>query len=57
MNIQLIECLSYFEQDKANKNGGKWIVRLKKGLASRCWENLVSGLCFVTVLTASNILF
>ena len=29
-------------QDKANKNGGKWIVRLKKGLASRCWENLVS---------------
>jgi len=23
-------------------NGGKWIVRLKKGLASRYWENLVS---------------
>jgi len=28
-------------EDKANKNGGKWIVRLKKGLASRCWENLI----------------
>ncbi|XP_013384224.1 eukaryotic translation initiation factor 4E type 2 isoform X2 [Lingula anatina] len=28
-------------EDDANKNGGKWIVRLKKGLASRCWENLV----------------
>ena len=28
-------------QDDANKAGGKWIVRLKKGLASRCWENLV----------------
>ncbi|XP_025079297.1 eukaryotic translation initiation factor 4E type 2-like isoform X1 [Pomacea canaliculata] len=28
-------------EDDANKLGGKWIIRLKKGLASRCWENLV----------------
>ncbi|KAG1690274.1 Eukaryotic translation initiation factor 4E type 2 [Nymphon striatum] len=28
-------------EDSANKAGGKWIVRLKKGLASRCWENLL----------------
>ena len=28
-------------QDEANKRGGKWIIRLKKGLASRCWENVV----------------
>ena len=28
-------------QDDANKMGGKWIIRLKKGLASRCWENLI----------------
>lgn len=28
-------------EDSANKDGGKWIVRLKKGLASRCWENLI----------------
>lgn len=28
-------------QDEANQRGGKWIVRLRKGLASRCWENLV----------------
>jgi translation initiation factor 4E len=28
-------------EDEANKNGGKWIVRLRKGLANRCWENLV----------------
>lgn len=28
-------------EDTANNKGGKWIVRLKKGLASRCWENLV----------------
>jgi len=28
-------------EDDANKVGGKWIVRLKKGLASRCWENLI----------------
>ncbi|XP_054771436.1 eukaryotic translation initiation factor 4E type 2-like [Lytechinus pictus] len=28
-------------EDEANKKGGKWIVRLRKGLASRLWENLV----------------
>eukprot|EP00745_Piridium_sociabile_P001004 TRINITY_DN106317_c0_g1_i1.p1 TRINITY_DN106317_c0_g1~~TRINITY_DN106317_c0_g1_i1.p1 ORF type:complete len:231 (+),score=52.34 TRINITY_DN106317_c0_g1_i1:67-693(+) len=28
-------------EDDANKMGGKWIIRLKKGLASRCWENLI----------------
>ncbi len=30
-----------FSQDEANRYGGKWIVRLRKGLASRCWENLI----------------
>jgi len=28
-------------EDSANKHGGKWIVRLRKGLSSRAWENLV----------------
>jgi len=28
-------------EDEANKMGGKWMVRLKKGLAARCWENLI----------------
>lgn len=28
-------------EDAANNNGGKWMVRLKKGLASRYWEELV----------------
>ncbi|XP_066508600.1 eukaryotic translation initiation factor 4E type 2-like [Hoplias malabaricus] len=28
-------------EDDANKSGGKWIIRLRKGLASRCWENLI----------------
>lgn len=28
-------------EDDANKCGGKWIVRLRKGLSSRCWENLI----------------
>jgi translation initiation factor 4E len=28
-------------QDERNVKGGKWIVRLKKGLANRMWENLV----------------
>ncbi|KAI8804957.1 translation initiation factor eIF 4e-like domain-containing protein [Cladochytrium replicatum] len=27
-----------------NINGGKWIVRLRKGLASRYWENLIMAL-------------
>lgn len=28
-------------EDPQNKNGGKWMVRLKKGLASRLWEEVV----------------
>ncbi|XP_065056330.1 eukaryotic translation initiation factor 4E type 2-like [Rhopilema esculentum] len=28
-------------EDEANKEGGKWILRLRKGLASRYWENLI----------------
>ena len=28
-------------EDDANINGGKWIVRLKKGLAARYWEEVV----------------
>ncbi|XP_055868780.1 eukaryotic translation initiation factor 4E type 2-like isoform X1 [Biomphalaria glabrata] len=31
-------------EDDANKHGGKWIIRLKKGLASRCWENLIMAM-------------
>jgi translation initiation factor 4E len=28
-------------EDPLNINGGKWIIRLKKGVADRIWENLV----------------
>ncbi|CAB3399664.1 unnamed protein product [Caenorhabditis bovis] len=28
-------------EDPANVRGGKWIVRLKKGLCTRMWENLL----------------
>ncbi|CAO3672425.1 unnamed protein product [Umbelopsis vinacea] len=31
-------------EDAMNVNGGKWIVRLKKGLASRYWESLVMAI-------------
>lgn len=31
-------------EDEANVNGGKWIVRLKKGLAARYWEDIVRAL-------------
>jgi len=28
-------------EHKGNRDGGQWLVRLNKGLAARCWENLV----------------
>lgn len=28
-------------EDPTNRDGGKWIVRLRKGVAARCWENVV----------------
>lgn len=28
-------------EDPANQDGGKWLLKLRKGLASRCWEDLV----------------
>jgi len=28
-------------EDEVNKNGGKWIVRLRKGVADRYWEDLL----------------
>jgi translation initiation factor 4E len=28
-------------EDAANRNGGKWIIRLKKLVSGRFWENLV----------------
>ncbi|KAF3892738.1 Translation initiation factor [Trichophyton interdigitale] len=28
-------------EDQANKKGGKWIIRLKKGVADRYWEDLL----------------
>ncbi|KAL4918492.1 translation initiation factor eIF 4e-like domain-containing protein [Aspergillus aurantiobrunneus] len=28
-------------EDEANKKGGKWVVRLKKGVADRYWEDLL----------------
>lgn len=31
----------FFNKDDANKDGGKWIVRIRKGLAGRLWENLI----------------
>ncbi|KAM9414384.1 eukaryotic translation initiation factor 4E family member 2 related sequence 1 [Pholidichthys leucotaenia] len=28
-------------EDESNRGGGKWIIRLRKGLASRFWENII----------------
>lgn len=32
-------------EDEENRKGGKWVVRLKKGVADRYWEDL----CFAMV--------
>ncbi|KAK3749963.1 hypothetical protein QZH41_013866, partial [Actinostola sp. cb2023] len=42
-------------EDEANKCGGKWIVRLKKGLASRCWENLVLAMLGEQFMVGSEV--
>ena len=31
----------FFDQDSANCNGGKWIIRFKKAISGRFWEDLV----------------
>lgn len=31
-------------EDDANKEGGKWVIRLKKGMANRCWEDTLLAL-------------
>ncbi|XP_028297690.1 eukaryotic translation initiation factor 4E type 2-like [Gouania willdenowi] len=28
-------------EDECNRAGGKWIIRLRKGLSSRLWENII----------------
>ncbi|EDO43460.1 predicted protein [Nematostella vectensis] len=42
-------------EDEANKCGGKWIVRLRKGLASRCWENLVLAMLGEQFMVGSEV--
>lgn len=31
-------------EDPMNKDGGKWIIRLRKGVADRLWEDLILAL-------------
>lgn len=33
----------FFLKDSANCNGGKWIIRFKKVVSGRFWEDLVSA--------------
>jgi len=42
-------------EDEANSRGGKWKVRLRKGLASRCWENLVLAILGEQFMVGSEI--
>jgi translation initiation factor 4E len=38
------EGISPLWEDEANQKGGKWMVRLRKGLASEKWESLILAL-------------
>lgn len=40
-------------EDDANANGGKWILRMKKGISSRLWEHLVITHINQSMLTIS----
>ena len=52
-----MSCKAYslliFGQDEANIAGGKWIVRLKKGLSSKYWEDMVRALPFKSIRSSS----
>ncbi|RMZ90043.1 hypothetical protein DV736_g2710, partial [Chaetothyriales sp. CBS 134916] len=41
-------------EDEANKKGGKWIVRLKKGVADRYWEELLMAIIGDQFLEAAD---
>lgn len=41
-------------EDEENKKGGKWIVRLKKGVADRYWEDLLCAMIGDQFLEASD---
>jgi len=41
-------------EDEANKRGGKWIVRLKKGVADRYWEDLLLAIVGDQFMEASD---
>lgn len=47
-NLPVVTEMHFFRQgvrpiweDDENKDGGKWIIRLKKGVADRFWESLL----------------
>lgn len=41
-------------EDEANKRGGKWIIRLKKGVADRYWEDLLLAVIGDQFMEASD---
>lgn len=41
-------------EDEYNKNGGKWIIRLKKGVADRYWESLLLAMVGDQFMEASE---
>lgn len=28
-------------EDEANKNGGRWVIRMNKGFSNKLWEDLI----------------
>ncbi|KAJ6858404.1 hypothetical protein NC652_040857 [Populus alba x Populus x berolinensis] len=46
LNLNIKKLLTFvISQDSANCNGGEWIIRFKKVVSGRFWEDLVRGIC------------
>lgn len=49
----LTHCVTFLK-DSANCNGGKWIIRFKKAVSGRFWEDLVSEHMFLCPVSSVN---
>lgn len=41
-DVHLFKCgIKPMWEDEANREGGRWVIRVRKGVGSRLWENLI----------------
>lgn len=39
-NFQFVDDVKPMWEDEANKNGGRWVIRVNKGYSNKLWEDL-----------------